>query len=60
MFSKPINCQAEAFTKILSDAISQFVPLNKVVIKETDQPWTNSYTRLLLRKKNHNYQIIDT
>ena len=51
MFSIPINCQAEAFTNILFDAISQFV------IKETDQPWNNSYTRLLLHKKNRNYQF---
>ena len=57
VFSKPVIEQAEAFTNILSDAISNFVPTKKVVVRESDQPWVNSYTRLLLRKKNRNYQF---
>ena len=27
------------------------------LIRPCDQPWINSYTRLLLRKKNRNYQL---
>ena len=41
----------------MSDAIFKFLPTKKVAIKEADQPWVNSYTRLLLRKKNRNYQF---
>ena len=31
--------------------------VKQILIKPTDQPWMNSYTRLLLRKKNRNYRI---
>ena len=39
------------------DAFSQFVPCKSVPIRVNDQPWSNTYTRLLLRKKNRNYLI---
>ena len=39
------------------DAFSQFVPCKNVPIRVNDQPWSNTYTRLLLRKKNRNYLI---
>ena len=42
---------------ILTEAFALFVPTKVVTIKPNDQPWTNSYTRLLLRKKNRNYQF---
>ena len=29
-------------------------------MRPKDQPWTNTYTRLLLRKKNRNYRIFKT
>ena len=32
-----------------------FIPSKSVVIRHTDQGWCNSFTRLLLRKKNRNY-----
>ena len=57
VFCLPFNQQAEAFTKILTDAIEKFVPTKKITIKPADVPWQNSYTRLLMRKKNRNYQI---
>ena len=57
VFTKPVIEQASAFTNVLSEAISNFIPLKKVVIRECDQPWVNSYTRLLLRRKNRNYQF---
>ena len=57
VFSKPITEQAEALTSVLTTAFQQFVPSKTIIIRVTDQPWVNSYTRLLLRKKNRNYQF---
>ena len=57
VFSNPITEQAAIFTNILAEAVSKFVPTKQVIIKPSDQPWVNSYTRLLLRKKNRNYQF---
>ena len=57
VFSKPVTEQAEAMTNILTTAFQQFVPSKTIVIRVSDQPWVNSYTRLLLRKKNRNYQF---
>ena len=33
------------------------MPSKTIVVRASDQPWVNSYTRLLLRKKNRNYQF---
>ena len=49
--------QAELYTKVLTDAFTQFIPCKTVPVRTNDQPWSNSYTRLLLRKKNRNYQF---
>ena len=38
-------------------AFAQFIPCKTVPIRVNDQLWSNSYTRLLLRKKNRNYQM---
>ena len=57
VFSHPTVTQAELFDKILIDAFSQYVPCKTVIIRPNDQPWSNTYTRLLLRKKNRNYLI---
>ena len=57
VFSKPVSQQAEAYSDILIAAREQFVPTKQITIRPCDQPWVNSYTRLLLRKKNKNYQI---
>ena len=57
VFSHPINVQTELYDKILIEAFSQFVPCKTVTIRADDQPWSNAYTRLLLRKKNRNYLI---
>ena len=43
--------------KLKSEVFAEFVPTKTIVIKPINQPWTNSYTRLLLRKKNRNYQF---
>ena len=57
VFNQPTVNQAEAYTDILKQAFAKFVPCKTVAIRPTDMPWCNSYTRLLLRKKNRNYQI---
>ena len=57
VFSKPVKQQADEITKILQLAVEKFVPIKQIVIKQNDQPWLNSYTRLLLRKKNRNYSL---
>ena len=51
VFSRPVTEQAEAMTNLLVSAFHNFVPTKKVIIRPNDQPWVNSYTRLLLRKK---------
>ena len=57
IFSRPVIEQAEAFTNVLTEAFTKFVPTKKVTVRIHDQPWCNSYTRLLLRRKNRNYQL---
>ena len=54
--SKIIN-QADLYSDILKQAFAKFVPCKTVVIRATDMAWCNSYTRLLLRKKNRNYHL---
>ncbi len=57
VFSLPITEQAEYFSNFLTETVVKFVPTKKVVMKPTDQPWLCSYTRLLIRRKNRNYQF---
>ena len=57
LFSKPVVNQTEIYTEILKQAFEQFIPVKNITIRPTDAPWCNSYTKLLLRKKNRNYQI---
>ena len=57
VFSLPYFEQPEALTRILVEALEKFVPAKTITIRANDVPWQNSYTRLLLRKKNRNYQI---
>ena len=57
VFSHPTVLQAENFSNVLVEAISLFVPTKTIKFHPKDQPWCNAYTRLLLRKKNRNYQI---
>ena len=57
VFSQPINLQTDIYEKIVIDAFSKFVPVKTIHIRPNDQPWSNSYTRLLLRKKNRNYSL---
>ena len=57
VFSQPINNQTEMYSEVLKQAFAKFVPIKTITIRPSDAPWCNSYTRLLLRKKNRNYQI---
>ena len=57
VFNQPINKQAEIFTNVLQDAFSKFIPCKTVLVRPSDQSWCNNFTRLLIRKKNRNYQF---
>ena len=57
VFSRPVSQQAEAYSDVLIRAREQFLPTKQITVRPCDQPWVNSYTRLLLRKKNQNYQL---
>ena len=57
VFCHPTVTQAELYSKVLTDAFSLFVPCKTVLIRQVDQCWSNTFTRLLLRKKNRNYQL---
>ena len=57
VFSHDVYSQTSIYTDLLVDAFTQFVPTKTVSIKVNDPPWCNTYTRLLLRKKNRNYGI---
>ena len=57
VLNEPIFQQADALTRILKESFSKFVPVKTIILRPQDQPWSNSYTRLLLRKKNRNYLI---
>ena len=57
VLSKPVNEQAEVFSEILIKAREKYIPTKQIIIRPQDQPWTNRFTRLLLRRKNRNYLI---
>ena len=57
MFNKQIIDQPKIYIHILQEAFAKFVPCKSVLIKPTDKSWCNSFTHLLLRKKNRNYQF---
>ena len=57
VFSRPVSEQADAISNILIEARNKFIPTKEITIRPNDQPWTNSYTRLLIRSKNRNYHL---
>ena len=57
VFSKPVAEQAEALSNMLIEARNMFIPVKEITIRPNDQPWSNTYTRLLMRCKNRNYQL---
>ena len=57
VFNLPVGEQADKFTDILKSCIKEFVPTKQITVKPNTIPWCNTYTRLLLRKKNRNYKL---
>ena len=57
VFHHPKTEQAQLYSKVLTDAFSLFFPCKTVTIRSNDQPWTNTYTRMLIRKKNRHYRF---
>ena len=57
VFNEPIIKQAEVFTNVLQNAFSKFIPCKTILVRPSDQSWCNNFTRLLIRKKNRNYQF---
>ena len=57
IFTKNVCSQAEVFSQVLLDAFEKFIPSKTITIKPNAPAWSNTYTRLLLRKKNRNYSI---
>ena len=57
VFSHPIHSQPQLMTDVLTNIFSQFVTTRLIKVRQDTVPWTNAYTRLLLRKKNRNYYI---
>ena len=45
------------YSTVLTNTFTLFVPSKTVIIRQNDQCWSNTFTRLLLRKKNRNYQL---
>ena len=54
--SKPED-QAQIYSEVLIEAFQTFVPTQIITIRQNIPPWCNTYTRLLMRKKNRNYHI---
>ena len=57
VFSHPTYLQPQLMTDVLTNIFSQFVTSKVIKIRPYTVPWTNSNTRLLMRKKNRNYCI---
>ena len=55
VFNHPVEIQAELFTNVMIEAMDKFIPKRTITLRASDQSWCNSFTRLLLRKKNRNY-----
>ena len=55
VFCHPKLYQVNHYTEVLQDAFSIFVPTKTVIIHPKDEPWTNSFKKLLLRKKKSNF-----
>ena len=44
-------------TNILTAVFNKFVPSKEIIITQNAPAWTNTYTRLLQRRKNRNYLL---
>ena len=50
-----VGKQPLLLTNILKATFDKFVPKKEIVFRPNLPPWSNPFTRLLLRKKNRNY-----
>ena len=57
VFCQAIKDQTDIYTEILKEGFLEFVPQKTITLHDSEAPWCNGYTRLLLRKKNRNYKI---
>ena len=51
IFNRPVEIQAELFTKFMIEAMDNFIPKQSITLRANDQSWRNTLTRLILRKK---------
>jgi hypothetical protein len=57
ILSSPIQNQAQQYSDVIISAFDQFIPKKTIIIRSSAPPWSNTYTRLLIRKKNRNYNF---
>ena len=57
IFSHPLSDQPQLLTDMLTTTFGIFVPSKQVTIRPNEPAWTNTYTRLLQRRKNRNYSF---
>ena len=55
VLSHSLEDQPQLITSLLTQAFSKFFPSKEVLIRPNVPAWTNTYTRLLQRRKNRNY-----
>ena len=57
ILSLSVEAQVPALTALLIEASHNFLPSITITLRPNDQSWSNSFTRLLQRKKNRSYQF---
>ena len=55
VFCNDVLKQTEFFSNVLITALNKFVPKKTLCVQPDTPAWSNTYTCLLLRKKNRNY-----
>ena len=61
VYELPTVEQPGAMSAILTEALNKYIHTStkSYLARPDDQPWTNTHTRRLLRKKNRNYKIFE-
>ena len=49
--------QTPIYSEVLIEAFQKFIPSKTINIRHNIPPWSNTFTRLLLKKKNRNYHL---
>ena len=57
IFQARAHEQTKLYSEVLLKAFELFVPSRTITIKQNIPPWSNTYTRHLIRCKNRNYHI---